>query len=148
MLPKPRRNASARWNCTPPPGTAGATLSAIEQVVDSVIADVRDHGVKAEELDPYKRSNAVQAITTLQTRESRADTLANGELFVHDPVAYAHQVDSTSTLTPAAVQRAARIYLNSGGAVVSLIPAGKLDLIAKPELPYKNVTPAPVKVTP
>lgn len=128
--------------------TAGASLSAIERVVDSVVADVKEHGITAEELDPYKRSNAVQAIVTLQTREARADTLANGELFAHDPVAYAKQVDATSALTPADVQKAARAYLGSGGVVVSLIPAGKLDLIARPELPYKNVTPATVKVTP
>jgi zinc protease len=130
---------------TPRPGTS---LTTIEQVVDSVVADVREHGVTAEELAPYKRANAVLAITTLQLRESRADTLAHGEIFSHDPADYAHQVDQTFKLTPDDILRVTRAYLNSGGVVVSLIPAGKLDLIAKPELPYRNVTPAPVKATP
>ncbi|HEY4217988.1 MAG TPA: pitrilysin family protein [Gemmatimonadaceae bacterium] len=131
---------------TPRPG---ASLTTIEQVVDSVVADVREHGVTAEELEPYKKSNAVQAITFLQSRESRADTLAHDEIFSGDPVAYVKQVSATSALTPPDIQRVARQYLTSGGVEISLVPAGKLDLIAKPELPYKNVTPAPVaKVTP
>jgi zinc protease len=128
---------------------AGASLTAIEQVVDSVVADVREHGVTAEELEPYKKSNAVLAITSLQSRESRADTLAHDEIFAGDPVGYAKQVSATSALTPADILRVAKQYLGPGGVVMSLVPAGKLDLIAKPELPYKNVTPAPAaKVTP
>jgi zinc protease len=127
----------------------GASLTAIEQVVDSVIADVREHGVTAAEIEPYKKSNAVLAITSLQSRESRADTLAHGQIFAGDPVAYAKQVSATSALTPADILRVAKQYLGPGGVVMSLIPAGKLDLIAKPELPYKNVTPAPAAtVTP
>ncbi|MEO6878856.1 MAG: insulinase family protein, partial [Gemmatimonadaceae bacterium] len=125
-----------------------ASLTAIEQVMDSVLADVRTRGVTAQDLNPYKKSNAVLAITSLQSRESRADTLAHDEVFAHDPVAYAKQVDETSKLTPADIARVTRKYLTSGGVVMSLVPAGKLELIAKPELPYKNVTPALTKVTP
>jgi hypothetical protein len=79
---------------------------------------------------------------------SRADTLANGEAFAHDPVAYAKQVNQAFALTPADVQRVARKYLGAYGMMMSIIPAGKLDVIAKPELPYTNVTPATPKVTP
>jgi zinc protease len=125
-----------------------ASLTAIEQVMDSVLADVKTHGVSAQDLEPYKKSNAVQAITSLQSRESRADTLAHDEIFSHDPTAYAKQVDETSKLTPADILRAARQYMNDGGVVMSLVPAGKLDQISKPGLPYKNVTPATTKVTP
>ncbi len=125
-----------------------ASLTAIEQVMDSVLADVRTRGVAVSVLEPYKKSNAVLAITSLQSRDSRADTLAHDEVFARDPVAYAKQVDETSKLTPSDIARVMREYLTSGGVVMSLVPAGKLDLIAKPELPYKNVTPATTKVTP
>jgi zinc protease len=125
-----------------------ASLTMIEQVVDSVLADVRDHGVTAAEIEPFARANAIEAVTTLQSRLSRADTLANGEAFAHDPVAYAKQVNQAFALTPADVQRVARKYLGAYGMMMSIIPAGKLDVIAKPELPYTNVTPATPKVTP
>jgi hypothetical protein len=40
------------------------------------------------------------------------------------------------------VQRVAKKYLGAGRVVLSMVPAGKLDMIAKPNLPYTNVTPA------
>ena len=126
----------------------GASLTIIEQVMDSVIGDVREHGVTAEEIEPFKRSNAVEAVTTLQSRLMRADTLANGEGFAHNPVAYATQVNEVFALVPADILRAARRYLGSYGMVMSMIPAGKLGLISKPDLPFTNVTPAPLKATP
>ena len=118
-----------------------ASLTAIEQVMDSVIADVKVHGVTAAEIEPFKRANAVEAVATLQSRLARADTLANGEGFAHDPVAYARQVNRAFALTPNDIVRVARSYLGPFGVVMSLIPAGKLDLISKPDLPYTNVTP-------
>jgi hypothetical protein len=43
-------------------------------------------------------------------------------------------------LTAADVRRVARQYLARPHVVMSMIPAGKLDLISRPELPYTNVT--------
>ena len=132
-------------NVTP---RAGVSLTTIEQVMDSVINDVKEHGVTAAEIEPFTRANAIEAVTTLQSRLMRADTLANGEGFAHDPAAYAKQVNQAFSLTPADVVRAARNYLGSFGMMMSMIPSGKLDLISKPELPYTNVTPTVAKATP
>jgi hypothetical protein len=90
----------------------------------------------------------VVAITQLQTRAARADTLAHGELFAQDPVAYAKQVNATFALAPSDIQRVAKRYLSAARVVMSMVPAGKLDLISRPELPYTNVTPATPKATP
>ena len=63
-----------------------------------------------------------------------------GQAFANDPVAYAAQVNRTNRLTPADVQRAAAKYLTPGRVVMSMIPAGKLDLVSKPELKFENVS--------
>ena len=47
-----------------------------------------------------------------------------------------------AAVTPADVQRVAKRYLGAGRVVLSMVPTGKLDMIAKPELPYTNATPA------
>ena len=48
---------------------------------------------------------------------------------------------TTSRLTAADVQRIAVQYLTPGRLVLSLIPAGKLDLISKPDRQYEKSTP-------
>ncbi len=120
----------------------GASLTSIETVVDSVIAALPTTPVTQREIDRFNNYNADSAVTWLQTRFARADTLAHGEVFAGDPIAYAKQVNAVRALTPTDVQRAAATYLSKPHVTMSLVPAGKLELIAKPELPYTNVTPA------
>ncbi|MEO7083974.1 MAG: pitrilysin family protein [Gemmatimonadaceae bacterium] len=126
-----------------------ASLTRIEQVVDSVIAMLPAQPATREELEAFAKSNAVLATTTLQTRAMRADTLAHGEVFAGDPVAYAKQAQRAFDVTSADVTRVARQYLTGHRVVLSMVPAGKLNLISKPTLPYQNITPASqAKVTP
>jgi zinc protease len=120
----------------------GASLTSIETLVDSVIGAIPTTPVTQRELDRFANYNADSAVVWLQTQFARADTLAHGQVFAGDPVVYAKQVNATRHIKPADVQRVARQYLNDKHIVFSLVPAGKLDLIAKPELPYVNVTPA------
>lgn len=119
----------------------GASMSTIETLVDSVLAALPTSPITRQELGRYTSYNATLAVAALQTHMARADTLAHGEIFAGDPVAYAKQVNATRSLTPEDVQRAAQKYLGRGRVVMSLVPAGKLDLISKPDLPYRNVTP-------
>lgn len=130
---------------TPRPN-ASATL--IEQLVDSVVADVIAHGVTERDIAPYQHAAPVVAITSIQTRAARADTLAHDEMFAGDPGAFAKQLQRTISLTPGGVSRVAAEYLDRPHVVMNLIPFGKLDLISRPDLPYTNVTPRPPKVTP
>jgi zinc protease len=119
-----------------------ASLSAIESVVDSVLADIKTSRIDASELTPFKKFTETIGTSSLQTRAARADTLAQGEAYAKDPIAYAKQTARTLALTPAEVQAAARKYLTADRIVMSLVPAGKLDIVSKPGLPYINVTPA------
>ena len=121
---------------------AGASLTAIETLVDSVLDALPSSPPTAAELARFNSYNAVTAVTSLQTQFARADTLAHGEIFAGDPVAYAKQVNAARALTPQAVEAAIAKYITPGRVVMSLVPAGKLDLVSRPELPYTNVTPA------
>jgi zinc protease len=121
---------------------ANASLTTIETLVDSVMSAMATHPVTPEELALYNSYNAVHLATSLQPRFARADTLAHDEIFARDPIAYARQATAARALTPADIERVRKKYLGKGRVVVSLVPAGKLDLVSKPQLPFANVTPS------
>lgn len=124
----------------PRPG-GGASLTTIETLVDSVIDALPSHPPTAAELARFNSYNAMTAVRSLETQFARADTLAHGELLAANPVAYAAQVNAARALSPDDVERAIATYLTPGRVVMSLVPAGKLDLISRPDRPYTNVTP-------
>jgi hypothetical protein len=72
----------------------------------------------------------------------RADTLAHDEVYAGDPSAYAKQANAARRLTAADVERARKRFLAGPKLVISIVPAGKLNLASKPELPYVNATHA------
>lgn len=119
----------------------GASMTLIETLVDSTLKSLDASTITAEEISRFNASNQVSAATGLQLQFARADTLAHDQMFAGDPAYYARQVSAALKLTPADVQAAARKYLTPGRVVMSLVPAGKLDLISKPGLPYTNITP-------
>jgi zinc protease len=118
---------------------SGVPLGAIEHVVDSVVADVATAPVTPLEMARYKNFTLVAGTTSLQTRGARADTLAEDELYAHDPLAYVVQMKRALGVTEGDVHRVAREYLGAGHVVLSVVPAGKLDLVSDPDRPYKKV---------
>src|SRR5262249_24863144 len=79
----------------------GATpLGTLEDVIDSVVQASLKTLPSDAELRRFKNSNAVTATVTLQGRLVRADTLAQGESWANDPVAYAKQVNAVARMTP------------------------------------------------
>jgi zinc protease len=119
-------------------------LGAIEDVIDSVVRAARVTLPTQRELRRVKNANAVTAIASLQGRVFRADTLTQGESWANDPVVYAKQVNHMAALTPADVKRAAAKYLVAGHIVMSMVPAGKLDLVSKPDIKHER----PVTIVP
>lgn len=119
----------------------GASMTLIEALVDSTIASLATTPITRHEIARFNAANAVRAATSLQTRFARADTLAHDQIFAGDPTAYATQAARAQQLTPAEVRRVARKYLTPSRVVMSLVPAGMLDLVSRPDLPYVNVTP-------
>ena len=127
-------------NVTPRPN---ASLTTIEMLIDSVLASVVTTPPTATEVSRFRNYRLVNSVTGLQSNLNKAITIAEGESTYGDPNAIFNQISSYVNVTPADVVRAARKYLTSGRVVMSMVPAKKLDLISKPELPYTNVTPAP-----
>jgi zinc protease len=119
-----------------------ASLTEIERVVDSVIAGVKSASLTAKEVQRFKNYNTVQTITGLQFTQAKGEQLAQGETLDRNPTSFVDDLGRYAAVTPADVQRVAKRYLGAGRVVLSMVPTGKLDMIAKPELPYTNATPA------
>jgi predicted Zn-dependent peptidase len=69
--------------------------------------------------------------------------MARGQTYFDDPLHYQTELRQAAAVTPDDVQRVARQYLTTGRVVLSMVPAGKLELASKPTQPYVNVTAAP-----
>jgi zinc protease len=126
----------------------GASMTLIELLVDSTLASLASSPVTRDEIARFNAFTRVNAATSLQLQFARADAFAHDETFAGDPAASAKQVNAALGLTPAEVQQAARKYLTRGRVVMSLVPAGKLDLVSRPNLPFMNVTPPSATAAP
>ncbi|HEX2717791.1 MAG TPA: pitrilysin family protein [Gemmatimonadaceae bacterium] len=124
---------------TPRPNVS---LTQIETIVDSVVASVVAAPPTEREAARTKNFAIVGAITGLQSVLNKAEVLLEGQVFFDDPQHFTKELDDYRALTAADIHRVAQKYLTGGHLVLSMVPAGKLDLIARPELPYTNVTPA------
>jgi zinc protease len=122
-------------------GRPGSSLTQLERAVDSVLADLPHDPPSARDVRDYANRVADSTVIGLQPESERADVLAIGEQFAHDPVDYSRQVKARQRVTPSDMLRVAARYLSAPRMVMSMIPAGKLDEISKPDLPYVDVTP-------
>jgi zinc protease len=127
-------------NVTPRPG---ASLTEIERLVDSVVTGLASAPPTAAEVERYKTFFAVGNITGLQSVFGKATTLGESELYWGDPEHFRTELAEALAVTPADVHRVARQYLGTGRVVLSMVPAGQLTLVAKPDQPYVNVTSKP-----
>ncbi|MFI5238857.1 MAG: M16 family metallopeptidase [Gemmatimonadales bacterium] len=125
---------------TPRPNVS---LTEIETLIDSTIASLASSPPAAKECDRFKNFERVSAVVGIQSALGKAEVLAEGQTFFNDPLHYVKETEEALAVTPADVARVINEYLTHGRVVVSMVPAGKLDKISKPELPYTNVTPAP-----
>ncbi|NUQ93138.1 MAG: insulinase family protein [Gemmatimonadaceae bacterium] len=118
-----------------------ASLTQIETLVDSVVASMIAAAPDARELQRTKNFVNVGVISGLQSVLDKAEEIDEGQSFFGDPQHFAKDLDEFRALTPDDLRRVAQKYLTGGHIVLSMVPAGKLDLIANPQLPWTNVTP-------
>jgi zinc protease len=117
-----------------------ASMTEIEGVVDSIVAGVRNAPVKPEELRRWLATYSVALIRSSQSDSSKARILGEGESLYRTPAILSKDIEDARRLTPADLQRVARKYLTPGRVVMSIVPAGRLDLVSKPNEPFTNVT--------
>jgi len=119
-----------------------ASLTEIERLVDSVVTSMVAAPPTEREVERLKKTTLVGAISGLQSVLDKAEELLDGQTFFGNPT-YLTDVELPAyrALSPADVHRVALKYLATPHIVLSMVPAGKLDLIANPQLSYTNVTP-------
>jgi zinc protease len=120
-----------------------ASLTEIERLVDSTLNGLATRPPTTEEVNRFKNYTRVQSVLGLDGALRKAEILMDGSVFHNDPLHYIKSTNATLAVTPQMVSQVAAKYLTKGRIVLSMVPAGKLDQAAKPDLPYKNVTPAP-----
>ncbi len=121
----------------------GIALSDIERLTDSVVAGLVAAPPTAAEVERYKNSYVVSTVTALQSVLEKGEVLASGQAFHGDPAFYATELKKSIAVSPGDVQRVASLYLSKGHVVLSMVPAGHLEMISRPDLPYSDVTPTP-----
>jgi zinc protease len=119
------------------------SLGLLEDVVDSVLRAFSKAPLNERALMRFKRSNEVRAVRYLQERYMRADTLAQGEQWAGNPVAYAVQVNRANAVQHTDILRVAEKYPGPARVVMSMVPAGKLNLVSKPDRKHENVRIVP-----
>jgi zinc protease len=120
--------------------TKDSMMTAIERLTDSVVASARNDGVTALELKRWVAPFVTASLAQMQADSLKANKLADGAMMQGSPGAWFNDVVLARKLTPADLQRVARKYLGAQRVVMSIVPAGKLELISKPTEPYVNVT--------
>ena len=120
----------------------GVTLTQIEAVVDSAMASIESSPPTSAEVERLRNYLLVDRITNLQSVLRKSETIGVSELYFGDPHHYVQDTRAVMSVKPENVQRAARRFFGEGRVVISMVPAGKLDLISRPDRPYTNVTPA------
>jgi zinc protease len=122
-----------------------ASLTEIERLVDSVVTSMVSAPPTEREVQRLKNFTMVGAISGLQSVLNKAEEILDGQVYYGNPT---HVIDAElpayRALTPADIHRVAVKYLAAPHIVLSMVPAGKLDQIANPTLPYTNVTPGAV----
>lgn len=119
----------------------GVTLTQIETVVDSMLAATASAPATAIEMQRLTNYMTVDKITNLQSVLEKSRTLALSEIFFGDPHRYVKEAQGIMAVQPSDIDRVVTRYLSKGHVVISMVPAGKLDLISRPDAPYTNVTP-------
>jgi zinc protease len=123
---------------TPRPNVS---LTDIERAIDSAIAKVQATGVDAASLQRAVNDSSVAFVMGLGWMHGRGAVLGDGELFHRNPTALIGSRGTFAAITSDDVRRAATRYLTSARVVMSMVPATKLELRSKPDLPYVNITP-------
>ena len=109
----------------------------LEQEIDAVIAKLKTEGPTAQEIQAAVAPAELQFISGLQSNLGKSNQLADGAGYHDDPGYFKTAYEKRRAVTPDDVKRVANKYLTEGRVILSVVPAGKPDLAAKPEASQK-----------
>ena len=119
---------------TPRPGN---TLTQLEASTDEIIARLKADGPTSDELVKSKAGLEFDFIDSLQSNLGKSNILNDGLVFHGDAGYYKKEYERLKAVTPADVKRVANKYLSSNRVVVSIVPLGKPEMAAKPDVSSK-----------
>ena len=123
-----------------PHPASGKTLADIEKVIRDSLVEFEERGVQDDDLTKVKASMEASFIFGLQSVSGKVSTLAANQTFKGDPNYIEQDIARYANVTKADVMRVFKKYIkNQHGVIMSIVPKGKLDLIAAKD----NFTPAP-----
>lgn len=116
-------------------GKEGMPLSDLEAAVLEEMRRLAEAPPSEEELQRVKSSVEMSLVSGLQSVLARADGMNSYFYYAGEPDHVAEQLAAYRALTPADIQRVASRYLNDANRIViSIVPAGQLELAAKEDV--------------
>ncbi|HLF13350.1 MAG TPA: pitrilysin family protein [Bacteroidota bacterium] len=106
----------------------GVTLTNLNAMVDSIIAEVLANGVTQEEIDKVITGLEAGIINRVATNLGKANSMASYQLLTGDPGNINRQMDLFMNITPAEVLAAAKKYLSAPKMLLNVVPQGKPEL--------------------
>jgi len=113
------------------------SLTSIETAIDSVLQRIKREGPTAAEMERALARAEFAFVSALETNFGKAETLLDGAVFHGDPGQYRTEHSRIKSVRAADVKRVANTYLGAGRVVLSIVPTGKVDMAARPELSKK-----------
>ena len=123
---------------TPRPGH---TLTELEATTDSIIERFKHEGPSADEVERALAGIEFTFVSGLESNLGKALLLSFANTYFGDPGHYRAEYARMRSVTAADIKRVANTYLGVGRVVLSVVPMGKTDLAAKPDISIK-VTPS------
>jgi zinc protease len=106
----------------------GHTLTEINAVIDTVLADLLAKGVTQEEIDKVLTGVEADAVNGMSTVLGKSNRMAAYELMLGDPGRINTQLERYRDITPAEVLAAAKKYLPVPRMLLNVVPQGKTEL--------------------
>jgi zinc protease len=109
----------------------GKGLAPIQAVIDSILADVLNNGVTADEIAKAVTAVEVQTVNSAATVLGKANSLAAYYSYTGDPKNINKKMELYAGITPAEVLSVAKKYLAKPSVTLSVVPSGKPEYAAQ-----------------
>jgi zinc protease len=115
---------------TPRPGHS---LTTLEAAADAIVERLKKEGPTAEEIQKAVAGAELDFVMSFESNLGKSFRLADGAGFHGNPAAFRDDYRKTLAVTADEVRRVANKYLTDGRVVLSIVPAGKVEMAARPD---------------
>jgi len=124
----------------------GKTLADMEVMINQVLVEFEKRGVTDDDLKRFKAEHEASEIQSLQSVSGKASKLAYYQTFTGNANYLKQDLDRYRKVTKEDVMRVYNQYIkNKASVVLSVVPKGKTDLVAKPDNYKRPVAPKDYK---